>query len=287
MIVALLNLISRILCVMPESLMVAVANTAGAIWWHVLRYRRKTILANIARAFPERTIEEQKQLGRQVTTHLVRTLLEFFRIPALAHANMVRFEGLEHIFNARKEGKGVFCLSGHLGSFELCVAAVSETIAPVALVVKAFPNAVDAFINRVRRDYGVEVIGAKGAIKPIFRALKKDALVVFVLDQNATRSIGVFVDFFGEQASTMSALATLVARTQAPVVWASPYRNADGTHVLKVHPAIPWEERETHDATIVHMTQRYSRMIEDAIRAHPEQWFWTHKRWRTRPPTGN
>jgi KDO2-lipid IV(A) lauroyltransferase len=280
---ALLDFFSALFSLLPERVIAFLADVSGAFWWYVLRYRRRIILENIARAFPDLTPREQRALGRRATTHLVRTLLEFFRIPRLIAEERVRFEGIEHLITAKQEGKGVLCLAGHLGSFELAIAAVVKRVAPVAMVVKPFPKPVDAFINGIRRSAGLEVIFAEGAIKPILRALKNNSLVAFALDQNATRSIGVFVDFFGKRASTLSALAVLAARTRAPVVAATPYRDADGTNVLKVSAPIPFQEGATHEETIAHMTQVYTRAIEDAIRAHPEQWFWTHKRWRTQP----
>ena len=115
------------------------------------------------------------------------------------------------------------------------------------------------------------------------QALRRNEAVVFVLDQNATRSIGVFVDFFGRPACTMSGLAVLAERTGAEVIAAVPWREGPGRHVLTVLPAIPFERQADREETVRHMTQVYTRVIEDAIKARPAQWFWTHKRWRTRP----
>lgn len=283
---AVLSVVSFFAGLLPEPVMVALADLLGWVWFHLLRYRRTVIMENLARAFPEKDEAARRRLGLAACRHLVRTLFEFLRIPRyqkIGLESVVRFEGLEHFERARAKGKGVLCLSGHLGSFELCVGAVAKRAAPVNLVVKPFAPGVDRFVNRIRHDSGLGVIYAEGAVRPIIRALKNDESVVFVLDQNATRRIGVFVEFFGEEACTMSALATLAARTGAAVIAATPYRDEEGRHVLKVHPEIPLEEKSSQKETVQHMTQVYTRFLEDAIRAHPEQWFWTHKRWRTRP----
>jgi Kdo2-lipid IVA lauroyltransferase/acyltransferase len=280
---AVLTISARFLALFSDRAIVFFSHVLGWFWFAVLRYRRDVILENLTRAFPH---EDARRLGLAACRHLVLTLFEFIRIPsyqARGLETVVRFEGLEHFETARAKGKGVLCLSGHLGSFELCVAAVAARARPVNLVVKPFPGGIDRFVNRVRRDAELGVISADGALRPILRALKNNESVVFVLDQNATRKIGVFVDFFGKPACTMSALATLAVRTGAAVIAATPYRDADGKHVLQVHPEIALEEKATRDETIVHMTQVYTRFLEDAIKRHPEQWFWTHKRWRTRP----
>lgn len=282
----LLEALSWGLGLLSEGAAVALARGLSALWWYVLRYRRVVILENLERAFPDRSARERRALGRAATMHLVRSLLELFRIPRYRRdgfAGRVRCEGMEHLDAARAAGKGALCLSGHFGSFELGVAGGVKRAGPVNLVVKPFPAPVDAFLNGLRTSSGIGVIPAAGAIRPMLRALARNETVVFVLDQNATRSIGVFVDFFGHPACTMSALAVLALRTGAPVVAAIPYRDVDGTHVLRMLPPIPVDEGATHDESVLRTTQRYTRIVEDAIRAHPEQWFWTHKRWRTRP----
>jgi KDO2-lipid IV(A) lauroyltransferase len=89
------------------------------------------------------------------------------------------------------------------------------------------------------------------------------------------------VDFFGHPASTMSALAVLAARTGAPVVPAAIWREPDGRHVLELGAPIPFEQTGKLRRDVVRMTERYTGFIEAQIRAHPEQWLWTHKRWKT------
>lgn len=286
MVTALLRSISWFACLWPESIVRAVARVSGAFWWYVLRYRRAVIEENLARAFPEKSLGERRVLGRRACVHLAHALFDLFRIPRhrrREYRGAVRVEGLDHFNAAKREGKGVLCLTGHLGSFELSVAGCAKAVHPASLVVKSFPPGVDRFINALRESAGLGVIHAENALKPMLRALAANEAVAFVLDQNATRKIGVFVDFFGVPACTMSALALIAARTGAPVVGVTIFRDTDHVNVLRIEPAIPLELKATRDETVAHMTQVYTRFIEQAIRNHPEQWLWTHKRWRTRP----
>ncbi len=97
------------------------------------------------------------------------------------------------------------------------------------------------------------------------------------LDQFASAE-QVWVDFFGRPASTLPAPAVLTQRTGAPVVPLFTHRQADGTHAIEIHPALPFEECGDRDLTIEHNTQQYTAVIEAAIRRHPEQWTWIHRR---------
>ena len=287
MIAAILKALSRSSGLLAERAVAGLATLAGWVWYHLLRYRRGVLHQNLALAFPERTSAERAALARAACTHLARTVLEFLRIPRYARAGfegVVRVEGLEHCRAALREGRGVLGLTGHLGSFELIASAVAQRLdEPVSVVVKSFPRSVEGFITWIRGSTRLGLIPARGGMKAILRALRGGEVVIFVLDQNATRRLGVFVEFFGKPACTMSALAVIAARTGAPVVPSAMWREPNGAHVLQVYPPIPLEAAETPEATIERMTQRYTEFLEARIREHPEQWLWTHKRWRTRP----
>jgi KDO2-lipid IV(A) lauroyltransferase len=273
----------------PESWVVALARVVGRMLFDVARYRRQVILSNLAQAFPERSVAERVALGREATVHLVRSLLEFLRIPRYAKAGFpgVTVEGLEHYLAAHREGHGVLILTGHLGSFELAAAAMAARLKPnaLSLVVKDFPLGVERFVSGVRTGAGLGLIPAGGGrgMAPIRADLRGNGAVAFVLDQNATRRLGVFVDFFGRPASTMAALAVVALRSGAPVIPFAAHREPGGGHRLVVHPAIPLERGGSMRDTVLRMTRRYTEFIEARIREHPAEWLWTHRRWRTRP----
>jgi KDO2-lipid IV(A) lauroyltransferase len=91
------------------------------------------------------------------------------------------------------------------------------------------------------------------------------------------------VDFFGRPASTSRSLALLAVRTRTPVLPVFVRREAGGTHVVVVHPALPVPSTNDPQQAVVELTSRCTIAIEDAVRQAPEQWLWSHDRWRTRP----
>jgi Kdo2-lipid IVA lauroyltransferase/acyltransferase len=282
---SLLRLISFFVGLLPASLMRSLARLLSFFVFSVFRYRRDVIAHNLARAFPDKTDAERVILQSEACLHLALCLLEFFKMPSYAKRNyegVFRVEGMEHYEKAKAQGKGLLVLTGHLGSFELGAGAMAQRLEENAcLIVKSFPEAVERFVTGVREASSLSVFTAKGGMKNALRALKNKDLVVFVQDQNSTRHIGVFVDFFGHEACTMSGLAVIALRTEAPVLGVSIWREEDGGHVLAFHPEIPLERKENKDESLVHMTQVYTRFIEDRIREHPAQWLWTHRRWKT------
>lgn len=270
----------------PESWVPFISRLLGGLWFYGLRYRKNVVLTQLARTYPELDARALHRLAHRVFCHLAQTGLEFLRIPRYRRrgfSQFVRIEGLQHHRHARTEGRGVLILSGHLGSWELAVGAVAREAAPLHLVVKSFSPGTERFITRIRADSGLSVISAQDGMKAILRALGRNETVVFVLDQNATRSQGIFVNFLGRPACTLSSLAWVSLRTHAPVLPAIPYREEDGRQVLEIGPPIPLTRAETRRETVHRMTEVYTHVLETAIRARPEQWLWTHKRWRTTP----
>jgi len=271
---------------LPEVMIKGVATVLGRLGFLTFRDRRAVLLENLAYAFPDQEEDERRLLGQAVWVHLARALVEFFRIPrylACGLHDLVRFEGLSHYEAAKTKGKGVLIVTGHLGSFELAAAAFARRFSPVAVVVRRFPNGVDRFVTSIRQSAGLQIIPARGAIPPVLRALKKNESVLFFLDRNASRRRGVFVDFFGKPACTMAGLAVIALRAGAPVIGASMWREPDGSHVIQFHPEFPFQRGASLKDTIRCATQRYTSFLEEAIRKHPEQWFWPHRRWKTQP----
>ena len=286
----LLRGLSAIVGVLPDAVLRLLSTVGAWLLFSVLGYRRAVIAQNIQRAFPNASADLRGAIAANAGRHLFLTLLEFLKMPTYASARfegVCRIEGMEHLDAATAQGRGVLVLTGHLGSFELGAGTIAMHLEDrkVWLVVKSFPEGTDKFVTYVRERCTLGVIRAKGGMKQILRALKDRDAVAFVLDQNATKKLGVFVDFFGEKACTMAALAVIAERTKAPVIGTTSWRETDGTHVFRMYEAIPFEAQATREETVRHMTQIYTNFIEDRIREHPEQWLWSHRRYKTRPPS--
>jgi KDO2-lipid IV(A) lauroyltransferase len=123
--------------------------------------------------------------------------------------------------------------------------------------------------------------GAEG----VLRALRDRDLLVLPIDQNSTRGLGVFVDFFGLPASTNAGMARISLRTGAPIVPVFMVREGrTARHRVHVLPIIEPERTDDFEADVRRNTQRFTAVFEEMVRRFPEQWLWMHKRWKTRPP---
>ena len=129
----------------------------------------------------------------------------------------------------------------------------------------------------------VRVFHREVAVRRSLQALRKNELVGILLDQNAGDD-GIFVEFFGHPASTAPGAAAFAIRTGAAVVPTFGWRNADDSHTIQIDAPVPLIETGDREKDIRENTQRFAKITEDRIRARPDQWFWLHKRWKSRPP---
>ncbi len=255
----------------------------------VVRLRRDRVIEHLQTAFPDQDAPARNELLVRIYRHFGLLLVELLALPGMASSavlELCELKGREHLDAAFEQGVGVLVLAGHVGNWELGMAASVCSGYECAVVVKEIKGkAGDYAAQRIRQAHGVQPIPRRDSIRQILTALRKRQGVGFVLDQNMTSDEGVFVEFFGRPACTMGGLAVLSQRSGAPVVPARFYRKEDGRrHCVEFFPAMAWEEVPGgRQACVVHNTQRYSGRIEEFIREHPEQWVWMHRRWRTQP----
>jgi Kdo2-lipid IVA lauroyltransferase/acyltransferase len=193
---------------------------------------------------------------------------------------MIRYEGLENFQNGMAKGHGVLVATAHFGNWEFSAFAHAYLTAPMHVVVRPLDNPrVDVLIEHYRALSGNPIIEKKDAARSILKALKSGEAVGILIDQNTSLDQGVFVDFFSEKACANSSFVKLAHRSGASVIpgyalWSDDERR----YIIYFDPAIEMTGDVQQD------TQRIHSHLESAIRQHPDQYLWLHRRWKTRPP---
>jgi KDO2-lipid IV(A) lauroyltransferase len=259
----------------------------GDLAYLALSGRRRIALANLAQAFPEMPAAERRALCRRSWQHLGLVFVELCALlnrPLDDLLSRIIVEGREHLDRAMAAHGRVLALTGHLGNWEVLSVAHRVTPYPLAVVVRPLDAGwINPLAERLRLRTGVELIDKRKALRPILAALSRGGMVGILLDQNATRSEGVFVPFFGRLASTSRSVALLALRTGAPIVPIFARREGDGRHRIIVRAPLDVPKAGDRETAVAELTGRCTEVIEAAIREAPEQWLWVHDRWRTRP----
>jgi len=181
--------------------------------------------------------------------------------------------------------RGALILTGHFGNWEWLAYAQALYGYPVHLVHRPLRNRlIDAFVTRERERCGTRVLHKSAAGFDVLRALRRSGIVVLPIDQNASRRMAVFVDFFGRPASTSVGLAALALKFSVAVVPAFLVREgASSRHRIVIRPAVAPVRTGNVERDIVETTRKFTRVMEEIVREYPEQWLWLHKRWKRRP----
>ena len=256
----------------------------GWLWFDLFRIRRKLVLDNIRQAFPDWSEEKVLATARRAMAVLGQSIVDVFYLPFFNRAWIDRnfeMQGVENLRQALSQGKGVFCLTLHLGSGDLGVAALNYFGFKVNLVTKSLRNAtLNRYWFQVREKHGTRLISDRRSSFEILRSLKRNELVIFVLDQFMGPPLGVKTRFFNRETGTAMGLALLANRSQTPVVPCYTYFSEGGKLVCVFEKEIVAQDFGTNEQTIVGMTQVYTDKIEDIVRKYPDQWMWVHRRWK-------
>jgi KDO2-lipid IV(A) lauroyltransferase len=272
---------------LPPRLGTALGTALGRAAYRILPGRRRVALDNLTLVYGDAlSPADRAALARRCFEHLGMTAVECCRLffgPAERLLGRVRGRGMEHIGAALAKGRGIFFLTGHFGNWELLAATHGLAGFGLSVVVRPLDNPyLDAVIARARERSGLRAISKREAVQGVRAALAEGQCIGILLDQDAGRD-GIFVPFLGHAASTSRALAILALKTRAPVLPAFIRRLPDGGHELVLEPEIPLVITGDLDHDILVNTARYTEAIERQVRDHPEQWFWVHRRWKSRP----
>jgi KDO2-lipid IV(A) lauroyltransferase len=260
----------------------------GRLMYRVLHKRRKVAFDNLKQALGSDYSDEQlEEISRKVFANIGQTLVEFSRFKQLGREGVRRIitgPGEENIAKAYAEGKGGILLTAHFGNWEILGAWVAALGYPMDFLVGRQHNAkVDRLLLGFRSEMKVGLIPLATAARSVFKALKANHITGIVADQHAPGG-SVVLDFFGRPCAWAKGPSLFAIRAGAPLL---PYllrRERFDRHVLMpgepIYPPNSGDEEKDIETMIV----AYARFLENGIRAYPDQWMWTHRRWKLDTP---
>ena len=266
----------------PTALAYGIARIYARLLDGALPRLRQVACRNLSLALPELGAARHREIVDGVFRSIARVLVAFAKFPAIRRQNVtgwIRCEGLEYVEQALQQGRGVLFATAHLGNWELSAYAYALLAAPMQVVVRPLDNPpIDALVERRRALSGNRTIGKREYARAILKALAANQAVGILVDQNSAADAGAFVDFFGVKACAGVGFAKLAARSGAAVIPGfAVWEESEKRYVLRFRPPVPMTGDAARD------TQAVQSELEQAIREHPEQWLWIHRRWKTRP----
>ncbi len=282
-----MNLLFWLFYALPPDLLRALLRAAARLA-HALGIRRKIARRSAALAFPELSDQARDALVLANYLHLGECAADFLRSPKMSDEelfSMIDDADYEKVRPLVEAGTGFVAATAHFGNFELFGVWAGRRGVPITILTKALKGWANAAWVKVRALAGVREIH-KGW-NNLFEAVRRGEVLALLIDQNMIRRRAVFVPFFGIGASTTPAPAKVALETGAPVYLALLERVARGRYRLAIEGPFALErQHEDVQEDVRDFTAMLNARLEQRIRQHPEQWFWVHRRFKTRPDEG-
>ncbi len=253
----------------------------GLVWRTIAPrlHRQKRAMANLARAFPEKTESERRAIALAMWEGLGRIFAEFFHLEDLIESNRLTFASMEHFHELTRPGQGSVACSAHMGNWELTVAlALRLGASPCGLYRQLSNPLIDAYVRNHRaRFYPGGLFEKAGSpARKIIRMVEKGGLLAIMADLREGR--GLNVPFFGYPAPSTPFPAMIARQLDVRLYAAHVIRGPGVTFTLDFED-IPVPHTENRAADIEAATAALQAAFERRIRLHPEQWMWGHRRW--------
>jgi KDO2-lipid IV(A) lauroyltransferase len=267
---------------LPFSVIVAMGNGLGVLLHAVGKERRNVALINLRLCFPQMTEAQREQLVREHFKMFGRGLLErtiLWWSSGEYIRSLIRVEGAEH-FEAIKDKPSIL-LTPHFVGMDVggqWIAQYSDTVCMYARQKNVYLT--ELLLHKRARFRNQKLYSRQQGLRPILKGMREGHPFIYPPDQDQGVKDGAFIPFFGVPAATMTSLPRIAQMTGAKVV-PSITRVLPGTegYVLTFYPA--WENYPSGDD--VADARRMNEFIEQRVLEMPEQYFWLHKRFKTRP----
>ena len=274
---------------LPFEIKSSIGAIGGFISFLIFKNDRLRAMENFRFALGIKFSENEiRKIVRTAFINLGRNALEALHIPRLNLSNFknyITFEGLEHLEEGFKKGKGIVVITGHIGNWELFSTTASMIGHPVTVIARRYSNQwIDRMIKKFRTSQGTNIIIRKKGyesqmMKEAIKALRQNGILGLLIDQY-TRKGSVCVDFFGKPATAPVGPAIFASRTGATVLPGCVIRKNKYRHVVKIYPPVEVVNTGDREKDIYVNTANFTKAIEMMIREYPSQWAWMHDRWK-------
>jgi KDO2-lipid IV(A) lauroyltransferase len=270
---------------LPLPVLDAFGRVLGALSWLLVRPRRRVAQKNLALCFPELDERTRNRLARRLFRTLGRSVLErgllWWASPERLR-RIVRLEGEDRLRALLDAGTPVILLAPHFIGLDMGGARVAMSFDSVSMYARQKRNPVlDRWLLHGRTRFGDQVLlTRKDGIRGALKAMKAGRPFYYLPDMDFGRKDAVFVPFFGVEAATITGLSRLARLARARVL-PCVTRMLPGSEGYVTEIGEPWPDFPTEDAEAD--TRRMNVWLEEVVRTMPEQYYWVHRRFKTRP----
>lgn len=288
-----LNVLLYYLVIIPISLLpfpilYLLSDFLYVLFYYVVGYRKKVILGNIQRSFPNKSHEEHIRICKDFYKHFCDLILESIKTFTISNAQVQKRvicknpEALNKYFD---QNRSVIIAGGHFNNWEIFAVAVDSQIKHKAVgIYKPLTNKYfDGILRKTRSKYGLRMISTK-IVKQFFEEEKSTpTATIFAIDQSPSNPHKAYwTTFLNQDTAVLFGAEKYAKDYNQVVVYGRINKEKRGHYSYEVFE-ITTNPKETAKGEI---TEKFTRMLEKDINENPQYWLWSHKRWKHKRPEG-
>ena len=241
---------------------------------------KKIIKKNLQIAIPNIDIKKINQISKLMWNNYGRVFAEYmfikdFRINKLG--SNIQVEGKEILDNLKMKNESAVFISGHFANFELMAMFLEKNGLNLCAVYRPLNNIfINQIMEKIRKKYICknQVKKGIGGMKNLINLIKQDFSVALMIDQRVSE--GIKSKFFNKDAYTTTVPGQLVKKFNMPIIPVHIERFDNVNFKIKIHKPIYYAS----ETSVENITRNLNEILEDMIRINPEQWIWSHNRWK-------
>lgn len=277
-----LRLVAEIFRFVPFRAMYVLSDGLAFLLHSVIGYRKKVVLENLRRAFPEKKDDEIRRIARFFYQNLTDTTLETVKYFT---ASMTETNRRCPVLNPQMvneyldRGQSVILAGSHYNNWEICGLTMPPTFhgATVTAFKPLTNKKIDEYLNRSRSRTGMEMVSMEDTFKEMRRRTSEPVVWILLADQSpSSRKSAHWVTFLGQDSASLPGTDVLARKFGYPVLYFHVQRVRRGFYEVLFEEI--WAKPST--ASEGDITRAYARHLEAKIREQPENWLWSHKRWK-------
>ena len=252
------------------------------IGFYLIGYRKKVVYTNIRKSFPDKTDKEIKRIQKGFYKHFFQFLLEYVKMikgdESFFKSN-VDISGWEKVDEDITKGNHVVIAMGHHGNWEYAAIYLSKLLnSTMTGIYKQIRNKdYDKLILDTRGKFGLKLLEMKVAPREMIKMRKTPGAHLFIMDQSPMRSQSdKWISFLNQDTLVYEGVEKMSNMLDAKVYWLSVRKNKIGSYSMELTKIVDEVKNEQEGSVIVKCYEN----LERDIKAQPETWLWSHKRWK-------
>ncbi len=272
-----------LLSILPFPLLYGFSDFVYVLLYHVLGYRRKVVRLNLVNSFPEKQEGEIREIEKRFYRYFCDLFLETFKTLTISKESMVKHcefvPETMAIFNRLAEEKQSFMVvMGHFGNWEwggntFCICCKHQLYVIYHPLSNKYFN---GLVYRMRTRFGTRLIAMKDTLREMLKNKTELSATAFIADQSPLPDRAYWMEFLNQDTPVFLGIEKIALKIRYPIVYITIRRVKRGYYrVFAERIELPLILQKTGTITEIH-----TRRLESDIRSQPENWLWTHRRWK-------